>query len=335
MKKLGLLLGLFFLISKGYAQNTHPSFEMLPEKIEDIFSQNNSKPVFLEAYLPTCSHCMAYNETFLDANLKAFLKENVKAYQLDLSKKENMDFLRKRKIYVYSTPTFLVFSPKGDLWNFESATEDKNSIDGIKFLLNKAIAPETRQKSLLEKFKKNNTTADELFEVGMFTRYTLDTTNNVRAINELVKSIPKESFETLRSFKIIQQMMMDEENPLYEYFINHLSAYEKFEDSTFLKKVAENVIMNSLYNPNASNFTQARFDKMKSYLIKLGIPQRSVATRFIYYEVSKSLKQGKATEAIQKITNYYEQKSIPAREKEFWCNTIKSYNSSLKNCPLQ
>lgn len=335
MKLFGIIASLFLFVSVGFGQSAHPSFETLPSKLEEIFNPNNSKPIFLEAYLPTCGHCMAYNETFLNPSLKTFLHENVKAYQLDLSKKENMDFLRKRKIYVYSTPTFLVFGPKGDLWNFDAATEDKNSVEGIKFLINKAISSTSRQSILFNKFKTTTLNPDELFEVGMFTRYSLDTSNNIKAINELVKSIPASAYETEKSFKIIQQLMMDEENPLYEYFIQHLKSYEKFEDSVFVRKVAENVVMNSVYNPDAKNYSRARFEKMKTYLIKIGIPARSVATRFIYYEVSKSLREGKPQEAVAQITKYYEGKPIPPREKEFWCNTLKSYNSNLKNCPLQ
>lgn len=336
MKNLKPLISFLLLLTQiAWAQNQHPSFKVSPKNIEEVFNQKNNKPVFLEAYLPSCGHCMAYSETFLNPNLKTFLEQNLDAYQLDLSQKENMDFLRKKKIYVYSTPTFLVFSPTGEFWNFDPASEDYNSEEGIKTLLNKALRPETRQKNLLVNFINGQSKKEDLMEIAMFTRYTLDTLNNIKAVNELVKNIPTSEYETAKSLKVIQQVMMDEENPLFDHFLKNIKRYYPLEDSAFVHKVAENVVMNSAYNPNAKNYSKARFHKMKEQLIAIGVPARAVATRFIFYEVSKSLKEGNQKEAIDQILNYYQQKTIPPREKEFWCNTLKSYNSVTKDCPLK
>jgi thiol-disulfide isomerase/thioredoxin len=336
MKKFYLYIYGFLLITfQTFSQNNHPSFQNLPSKIEDLFlNKENKKPVFLEVFLPTCGHCLAYNETFKNPILKNFLDQNYEAYQLDLSKNENQEFLKKRKLFVYSTPTFLVFGPDGKLWNFDAAEEEFNSVDGILNLLNKAKSTEKRQLTLLENYKKGKFNKNDLIEIGNFTRYTLDTTLNIKIINDLTKILPKTEYESELGFKIIQKMMIDEENPLFDHFIKNLKKYHLYADSATISQAGENVIMNSLYNPNAKNYSFERYDKMKKELITLGVSSRAVATRFIYYEVIKFLQQENQTAAIKKIKNYYQNKSIPIKEKDFWCNTLKKYNSKLKDCPL-
>ncbi len=336
MKNNFLLFLFLILVCTGiYGQTQHASFKEIPIKIEDIFLQTNSnKPIFLEAFLPTCGHCMAYNETFQDSTLKTYLQKNFNAYQLDLSKKENQDFLKKRKIYVYSTPTFLVFGPKGELLNFDSADEEFNSIEGIKTLLNKSISKEKNHLSLLKKFTKEKLSKSELLEIGTFTRFTLDTNQNIKIVNEITKLLNPTEFESELGFKIIQKMMLDEENILFDHFISHLKNYQLYADSVQITHAAENVLMNSLYNPNAKNYSFERLEKMKKSLIKLGIPAKSVATRFIYYEVLKYVQLNDQKSAIAKIKSYYQNKAIPTKEKDFWCNTLKQFNSKQNDCPL-
>jgi len=325
------ILSQFLLVG----QSQHPSFLVTPKQIEEVFTKStNDKPIFLEAYLPTCGHCMAFNETFQNPILKSFLESNFQAYQIDLSKKENQDFLRKKKIYVYSTPTFLVFGKNGELWNFDAAENEFNSVEGIMTLLNKAKSPDKKQIALLEKYKKNSLTKEELIEIGTFTRYTLDTTSNIHIVNELTRLMSPTEYESELAYKIIQKIMMDEENPLFEYFIKNLKKYQLYADSANVSRTAENVVMNSLYNPNAKTYAVARFEKMKGYLLKIGVPSKAVATRFIYYEVLQFLQQKNQQAAVEKIKKYYQQTTIPTKEKEFWCNTLKRYNSAIKDCPL-
>lgn len=331
---LTIFIGLIIALN-GFGQSSHPSFKLAPTNIEAIFSSNkNQKPVFLEAYLPTCGHCMAYNETFEHPILKNYLDEHFNAYQLDLSLKENQEFLKKRKIYVYSTPTFLVFSPNGDLWNFEAMGEENNSIEGIQNQLNKAISVEKRQSSLLKKYHSQALQNDELFEVGTYTRYTLDTLKTIQIVNELTKKLKEEEFESEFGFSIIQKLMMDESNPLFEYFIKNIKSYYKYADSVKVSQVAENVLMNSLYNPKSISYSEKKMEFLKKSLLDLGIPKQSVARRFIYFEVLRLLVQKNTNATIQHLKRFYLNQPIPTKERDFWCNTIKKYDSTRKDCPL-
>ena len=74
------------------------------EAPEAIFQRaaKEKKPILLEAFLPTCPHCMAYDKTLRSPSIKNYLDKNFLAYQIDLSKRENGLFLRKQNIFIPS-----------------------------------------------------------------------------------------------------------------------------------------------------------------------------------------------------------------------------------------
>lgn len=334
-----LLLTMLFLCGLGevFGQKLpNPSFRKLSGDLENLFSlaKKENKPVFLEAYLPTCHHCMAYDETFRKPEIKNYLSKNFHAYQLDLSQKEANAFLRKRKIYVATTPTFIVFSPEGTLWNIQAAGEETNHVKDIIRLLDIAKNPKERQEGLLNQFNQGIRNFNQMVSVASFTRLKLDTTKNKEVVNELVKSMDPNTFGNEISFLIIQKVMMDEENALFDHLINHLDDYSKKFDSLAVKQAVENVIMTSLYHPNANTYTSERFQKMKDALAKIDVPEKQISARFIYIEVMKDLKNKANEGAIDKIKKYYGSAEIPPKEKEFWCKTLLKYMPENSICPF-
>ena len=88
LKKIFILFLFIHHIALGQSKTDNPSFRPL-ESFEQIFAKavKEKKPVFFEAYLPTCSHCLAYDKTLRDPKIKSYLSTNFLAYQLDLSKR--------------------------------------------------------------------------------------------------------------------------------------------------------------------------------------------------------------------------------------------------------
>ena len=103
LKKILILILFIQQIALGQSKTDNPSFRPL-ESFEQIFAKaaKEKKPVFFEAYLPTCSHCLAYDKTLRDPKIKSYLSTNFLAYQLDLSKRENGLFLRKNKSFNFN-----------------------------------------------------------------------------------------------------------------------------------------------------------------------------------------------------------------------------------------
>jgi len=66
----------------------------------------------------------------------------------------------------------------------------------------------------------------------------------------------------------------------------------------------------------------------------LGVPESQIATRCIVLEVLIDLGKEDIKSASGKIKNYYQGKTIPAKEMEFWCTQLKRNQKVEMPCPL-
>lgn len=317
------------------SQAQNPSFKTM-DSFEAIFARakKENKPIFFEAYLPNCSHCMAYDVTLKNPKIKQFLDKNVLAYQLDISKRENGLFLRKQKIYVPSTPSFVILGPDGTPWDVQTMGDELNNVDGIIATLQKAIDPLKRDEAILKKYRQGARDFNEMIGLANFTRMTLDTVQNVEIVQQITEALPKEKYESELGFLLIRKVMLDNNNPLFEHFINNLSVYRKSSDSVTVRQVAENVLMSTLFSSRARKFDSARIAGIKYGLKKIGLSDAQIANRCIVLEVLIDLDNDQLTVATDRVKSYYQGKEIQAKEKEFWCKWLTRKSDPKNPCPL-
>jgi hypothetical protein len=277
---------------------------------------------------------MAYDKTLRDPKIKSYLSANFLAYQLDLSKRDNGLFLRKNKIFVPSTPSFIVFSPEGKVINVEPVGDETNSIQGIQMLLNKAKDMNKNAIASLKRFDAGDQDFENMLSVALFARYTMDTVKNMEVVNQLANSIQPEKYLDKMSFLLMQRVMLDTDNKLFQFFIQNLPAYKQKFDSLEVKQTAENVLMSSLYCSRARKYSTNKIDQIKSGLRLLGVPENQIATRCIVLEVLIDLGREDIKGASGKIKNYYQGKTIPEKEMDFWCTQLKRYQKAGIPCPL-
>jgi thiol-disulfide isomerase/thioredoxin len=315
------------------AQN--PSFKPL-ESFDAIFARakKENKPVFFEVFLPNCSHCMAYDATLKNPKIKQFLDKNVLAYQLDISKRENGMFLRKQKVYVPSTPSFIMLSPEGKPWDVQTMGDELNTVDGILTTLQKAIDPQKRDEAILKKYQQGSREFDEMLGSANFTRMTLDTVQNIEIVQQLAEALPKDKYETELGFLLIRKVMLDNNNPLFDHFINNLANYRKSNDSVIVRQVAENTLMSTLFSSRARKFSPERIAGIKYGLQKIGLTDAQIANRCIVLEVLIDLDKDQLDVATNRIKAYYQGKEIPAKEKEFWCKWLTRKSDPKNPCLL-
>lgn len=335
LKKISILFLFIHQIALAQSKTDNPSFRPL-ESFEQIFAKavKEKKPVFFEAYLPTCSHCMAYDKTLRDPKIKSYLTSNFLAYQLDLSKRENGLFLRKNKIFVPSTPSFIVFSPEGQVINIEPVGDETNTVEGIEMILNKAKDMNKNAIASLKKFDAGDQDFENMLSVALFARYTMDTVKNMAVVNKLANSIQPAQYLDKMSFLLMQRVMLDTDNHLFQFFIQNLPAYKQKFDSLDVKQTAENILMSSLYCSRARKYSTVKIDQIKNGLRLLGVPENQIATRCIVLEVLIDLGLQDIPGATKKIKTYYDGKAIPEKEVEFWCTQLKRNQKAEMPCPL-
>jgi hypothetical protein len=277
---------------------------------------------------------MAYDVTLKNPKIKQFLDKNVLAYQLDLSKKENGIFLRKQKIYVPSTPSFIMLGPDGKPWSVQTMGDELNNVDGIITTLQKAIDPEKRDEATLKKYQQGARDFDEMLGLANFTRMTLDTVQNIEIVQQLAEALPKDKYESELGFLLIRKVMLDNNNPLFEHFINHLPAYRKSSDSVAVRQAAENTLMSTLFSSRARKFSPERIAGIKNGLRLIGLSEAQIANRCIVLEVMIDLDKDQLTTAVNRVKTYYQGKAIPEKEKEFWCKWLTRKSGPNNPCPL-
>jgi hypothetical protein len=318
-----------------WAQAQNPSFKVL-DSFDAIFARakKENKPIFFEAYLPNCSHCMAYDVTLKNQKIKQDLDKNVLAYQLDVSKRENGLFLRKQKIYIPSTPSFVVLGPDGRTWDVQAMGDETNTVDGIIKTLQKAVDPIRRDEAILKKYQQGARDFNEMIGLANFTRMTLDTVQNIEIVQQLAEALPKEKYESELGFLLIRKVMLDNNNPLFDHFINNLAIYRKSSDSVTVRQVAENTLMSTLFSSRARKFSPERIAGIKYGLKQIGLSDTQIANRCIVLEVLIDLDMDQLATATNRIKTYYQGKEIPAKEKDFWCKWLTRKSDTKNPCPL-
>lgn len=330
-----LLLVSFLMINAALAFGQNPSFKTW-EAPEAIFQRaaKEKKPILLEAFLPTCPHCLAYDKTLRSPTIKNYLDKNFLAYQLDLSKRENGLFLRQHKIFIPSTPSFIILSPEGKTWHVEIMGEELNSVPGILKTLQIATDPKLRDAAKLVRYQQGERQPDLLLSTAFYTRVTMDTTQNITIVNDYAKAEAPENYGSELNFLLIQKAMLDSDNPIFNYFINHLPAYYAKYDSAMVKQMAENTLMSSIFASRARKYSPERIQSIKKDLSALGIPEKQIAMRFIVLEVLIDLDHADMANAVARINKFYEGKPIPEKEKAFWCKQLTRKGDASSPCPL-
>lgn len=316
-------------------QAQNPSFKAM-DGFDAILARakKEQKPIFFEVFLPNCSHCIAYDATLKNPKIKQYLDKNVLAYQLDISKRENGLFLRKQKIYIPSTPSFIMLGPDGKTWDVETMGDELNSVDGILGSLRKALDPERRDEAVLRKYQQGMRDFESMLGLANYTRMTLDTVQNIEIVQQVTQALPKDKYETELGFLLIRKVMLDNNNPLFEHFINNLSAYRKSVDSVSIRTAAENTLMSTLFSSRARKFSPERIAGIKSGLKKIGLTDNQIANRCITLEVLIDLDNDQVEAATARIKSFYQGKTIPEKEKEFWCKWLTRKTDPKNPCPL-
>ncbi len=323
--------------SSAFAQqptNKGVNFRKVDE-IKQLFelAKKQHKNVFIEAFSPTCHHCEAYIPTFQKAEVGDYYNANFISYKLDVSQAKYVAFLNKKNIWIAATPTLLFFDADENLLHITPAGDETNSAKGLITFAQTALNPTERTSNYKNIYQSGNRQPAFLYNYAYTARMMRDTTDNIAAINEYAKQLPESQYGDNINFLILQKIVMDDENPLFKYMMNHLDDYNKKNDPKLVKQTAENIIMFSLYSSRGAKFSEEKRNEMKANLRKLGIEEKSIIGRFAVSDVNFYLEQKQEDKVISTLKSFYDGKNIPSADLDFWCKLFKSRNvsSSLMN----
>lgn len=290
-------------------------------------AKQQNKLLFVEAYEPTCHVCNSFKGTFAQPQVGALYNANFVSFQLDVRKPENLKALQQLKININATPTFLFFDPKSmKLLQAKAFGEKENTIINVNSIAQKASNPAEQATNFANKFKAGERGFAFLLNYAQIARLTADTMTNIKMVNELVKVMPANQYVSQSALNIIQMVMMNNNNALFDYYVSHLTQYNRIADPSLVKMIYENVFQIVMTSSQVNKLSAAEIAKLKDQMAKTGIDKGSIVRRTWMAESILLFKQKKAMAAINVINELID--ALPSapgpKEYQYLCDFVKS-----------
>lgn len=296
-------------------------------------AKQQNKLLFMEVYAPDCHICNSFKGTFAQPQVGALYNAKFINFQLDIRKQENYLLLQKMKININATPTFIFIDPKTTkVIQAKIFGEKENSIINVNSIAQKAINPVDNYSSFADRLKSGDKNLPFLLNYAEVARLLGDTLANIKAMNEFIKLLPANQYTSQNTFNIIQKDLMNNENPLFEYFVSHVSAFEKLYDPGLVRMTYENIFQIVLMSSQSQKLSIAGIQKIKDQMAKAGIEKNSIPRRTWMLEASILFKQKKNTQAIQVINQLIQVlPNVPGpKEYQYLCNFVKARTKDKK-----
>jgi hypothetical protein len=204
--------------------------------------------------------------------------------------------------------------------------EKENSVVNVNAIAQKAANPTEQAGNFANKFKSGERSVAFLYNYAQFARLTADTATNIKMVNELVRVLPTTQYINQNALNMMQLIMMNNNNTLFEYFVGHLDQYNRITDPAMVKMIYENVFQIVMTSSQVNKLSKADVEKLKTQMAKAGIDKGSIVRRTWMAESIMLFKQKKAMAAIKVIENLInELPSAPGpKEYQYLCDFVNS-----------
>lgn len=295
MRKILLLL---FVAHIAVAQKAGVQFKEIP--VEKVFQEarRTGKPVFVEIFSPTCHVCQSFVPTLADARVGKFYNSKFLSTKLDIGQPSTRAFLDKNRLFVPSLPLFLYFDPQQNLTHFAMSN---NTTDEVIRHGTNALSPQARSQNMKSRYQQGERSAAFLIDYAMLGRVTRDTVANMAAMNEYAKQQSPATFANQTNWLALQKLVLDFENPMFQYMLGHLDTYRKAYGAQETQQVAENILMSSLYSGRGAQFPVAKILQIRQDLVKIGIDPKIAANRTLLPEVNAYFRAKQTNKAVERM----------------------------------
>lgn len=294
-----------------YGNNVDKAFEKA--KAED-------KPVFVEIYSESCHVCQSFIPIFKEEKVSDFYNKTFLNYRIEVNSPEFQSFVLSRKIFVHALPLLLYFDQNKNLVHL--GTIDANG-DKLIEQGKLALDPNLRSASMKKRFEEGEKDSQFLIDYAMFSKVTMDTAANRKAMEIYASQQPESSYASETNYLAIQKLLMDVENPMGEYFINHLPAYKQGRDAAEVKSVAENLIMSSLYSSFGNQYSSAKIKQMRAYMIKAEIDPQVARNRVLLPLINAYFRENTPKRAVELVNMHITQ--VPLKVPDY-AYLLKHFN---------
>lgn len=269
------------------------------------------KPVFIEVYSATCHVCQSFIPTFADARVGKFYNSRFVNTKIDISSKETVAFLDKNRLFIPSLPLFLYFDGQGNMLHMAMSN---NTADEVIRHGTTALSPTMRSSAMRKRYEGGERADNFLIDYAMLARVTRDTVTNIRVMSEYAARQNASTYTSPTNWLVLQRLILDVDNPMFQYLIGHLDPYVKAHGAEQVKQVAENILMSSLYSSRGNQYPAAKIIAIRNQLQQIGIEGRVASNRTLLPEVNAYFRAGQATKAASRMDEHIAQNQFSTPE---------------------
>ena len=327
MKKILLLL---LFAQAVWAQKGGIAFKT--SSIETVFQEarRTGKPVFVEIYSPTCHVCESFIPTLNDGRVGKFYNAKFISTRLDVSLPATRAFLDSKRLYVPSLPLFLYFDPQKNLMHFAMST---NSTDEVIRHGTNALNPQARSQAMKARYQQGERSPNFLIDYAMFGRVTKDTAANIAAMNDYAKQQASATYANQTNWLALQKLVLDYENPMFQYMLGHMDTYRKAYGAEDAQRVAENILMSSLFSGRGGQYPINKILEIRQDLAKIGIDPKVAANRTLLPEVNAYFRAHQTAKAVERMDNQVNSNQLTVPEYIYISRLFNSSSPDATDVP--
>lgn len=271
-------------------------------------ARRENKVLFVEIYLNGCPHCAALAPVLEEKRVGDYFNSKFISIKIEANS-DDSKFLQQQKGVTYiEFPMFFFFDPAsgqiihqaspGDLPSREKAIEEviKHGRD--------ALDTNERTSNYSARYSKGERDFAFLVNYAKYAKATKNT-DKLRLINtDLAKILTKPNdLESQTGFYIIQRLIDEYDNPIAEYFFNHIDKYKSKFPAKDVKEAGENIIYSTLYF-SKKELSHKKIVEARQSLVKLGVPADLASSRTLLKELDVLFKSKDTQKAVSRVNEH-------------------------------
>lgn len=285
--------------TKSIAQGINFSENNIRQAFQMAKTQN--KPVFIEVYSKTCTHCASFLPIFQDKKVADFYNQNFINYKIEVQSNDVRQFMTPKRLFAPSLPLFLFFDPNENLTHF--AMSESKVEDMIRHG-NTALDSKSRASNYRNRYASGDRNENLLLELGMFARVICDTTLNIKVMEDYAKKKPLATYADNMGWLVLQKLIIDADNPMAQHMVSNISKYNTKYPQKDVKNVIENIIMSTIYSSRGARFDAEKIQKLRTDLVKIGVDAKSANARTLLPAVNAYFRSKKTIDAAKRADEY-------------------------------
>lgn len=320
MKKTLFLLLLLF--QQSFAQN---GITWVKGNLRTAFdlAKSQNKPVFIEVYSNTCHVCQSFMPVLDSKPVGDIYNGRFVSYKLEIGSPEANAFLLKQKIWIPSLPLFLFFDKDINLQHIAIMGEGMNNTQVLSTTASTALDANKRMSGFAQRYAQGNREPAFLIDYAYMSRIRKDTLMNMKVAEAYAKTQKMSDYDSQTNFLVLQKIVLDSENPMFQYVMKNLGAYQQKYGTDPVKTMVENVVMSSLFSSRCAGFSPQKIKLLGEMMVRVGIDRRAVENRTLIPELTVWFKNNQAAEAIKRIERYIATANPGPQEYEFLSSYVR------------